>query len=327
MSIKYLHASRFSYWVFKICMAGTSIPGGSSVWNSRVPKPIISQLTDVYIHHRLVLHTNTDGLVQERHSSIANALELRFSCTNPSTHSAQKNDCRYTEHSRYIVVIFLRRCHEWHPIAHPWERGMGCRSWMQNLPEIYHCNCCSVCTIMLFMTVIYQEFFRDTKLFTSLWVPGTTGHDPYGSLSTGIGFHHWCFCSWEILRYIPRTQEVNSWWVFLSFDEYMTQDVAISESLVFSVQFLCQPVTPRPVTLLSGLQLHKRVGPAGRQHLYLLCWAEWSTIFNGYWHNKIIFHKIYIKSWSKPTPQETCTLISWDVKIVLVNPIKGIQLP
>ena len=27
---------------------------------------------------------NLDGLVQERRSSIANALELRLSCTNPS---------------------------------------------------------------------------------------------------------------------------------------------------------------------------------------------------------------------------------------------------
>ena len=29
-------------------------------------------------------HTHIDGLVQERRNSIANALELRLSCTNPS---------------------------------------------------------------------------------------------------------------------------------------------------------------------------------------------------------------------------------------------------
>ena len=30
---------------------------------------------------------NLDGLLQERHNSIANALELRFSCTNPSIYT------------------------------------------------------------------------------------------------------------------------------------------------------------------------------------------------------------------------------------------------
>ena len=37
-----------------------------------------------------------------------------------------------------------------------------------------------------------------------------------------------------------------------------------------SVRFLRRPVGPRPATLMSGLQLQKRVGPAGRQLLYLI---------------------------------------------------------
>ena len=45
----------------------------------------------------------------------------------------------------------------------------------------------------------------------------TMGHDPYGFLSTRIGFHHWCFCSWEILRYVPRMQISNNWWVPFEF--------------------------------------------------------------------------------------------------------------
>ena len=32
----------------------------------------------------MTLNFNIDGLVQERRNSIANALELRLSCTNPS---------------------------------------------------------------------------------------------------------------------------------------------------------------------------------------------------------------------------------------------------
>ena len=44
--------------------------------------------------------------------------------------------------------------------------------------------------------------------------------------------------------------------------------------LPLSVRFLRRSVGLRPATLLSGLQLQKRVGPVGRQLLYLLCWAE-----------------------------------------------------
>ena len=58
---------------------------------------------------------------------------------------------------------------------------------------------------------------RDSKLLSSLWVLGSLGHDPYGSQSAGNGSHHWCFYSWEILRYVPRTQIVNSWWVPFEF--------------------------------------------------------------------------------------------------------------
>ena len=41
-----------------------------------------------------------------------------------------------TVHSRYIPVIFLWRSHERHPIARPWGRGMGCRSWVRSLAEV-----------------------------------------------------------------------------------------------------------------------------------------------------------------------------------------------
>ena len=42
---------------------------------------------------------------------------------------------------------------------------------------------------------------------------GPTGHDPYGSQSTGNRSHHWWFYSLEILRCIPRMLVVTSWWV------------------------------------------------------------------------------------------------------------------
>ena len=38
----------------------------------------------------MLIH-NIDGLVHERHNSIAKALELRLSCTNPSTYLLSKS--------------------------------------------------------------------------------------------------------------------------------------------------------------------------------------------------------------------------------------------
>ena len=44
--------------------------------------------------YTLSVHEHIDELVQERRNSIANALELRLSCTNPSTYT-----------SFYIVIL------------------------------------------------------------------------------------------------------------------------------------------------------------------------------------------------------------------------------
>ena len=42
-------------------------------------------------------HDRFDGLMQERRNSIANALELRLSCTNPSILSLSWEPCTYKE--------------------------------------------------------------------------------------------------------------------------------------------------------------------------------------------------------------------------------------
>ena len=39
----------------------------------------------VYDYTHNILYLDIDGLVQERRNSIANAMELRHSCANPST--------------------------------------------------------------------------------------------------------------------------------------------------------------------------------------------------------------------------------------------------
>ena len=68
------------------------------------------------------------------------------------------------------------------------------------------------------------------------FLKGPTGHDPYGSKNTWNGPHHWCIYSLKILRFIPRTQEVSSWWFPLSFNGYMMQGMVISESLSIRVK-------------------------------------------------------------------------------------------
>ena len=51
---------------------GSGNVGGIDQYN--IPKPTFTQFSQ----------THVDGLVQERRNSIAKALELRLSCTNPS---------------------------------------------------------------------------------------------------------------------------------------------------------------------------------------------------------------------------------------------------
>ena len=75
----------------------------------------------------------------------------------------------------------------------------------------------------------------------------------------------------------------------ISYENIFT--ISVPKCINISVRFLRRSVGPRPATLLSGLQLQKRVGPAGRQLLYLLYWADSSTIVKGYWHNKILFKR------------------------------------
>ena len=104
------------------------------------------------------------------------------------------------------------------------------------------------------------------------------------------------------------------------------QHHTITDHAINSVWFLRRPVGPRPATLLSGLQLQKRVGPVGRQLLYLICWAEWSTNVNGYWRNKILFKRytfIYDPNQHYP---EMCTLITRGIEIVSASSIKEIKV-
>ena len=112
-----------------------------------------------------------------------------------------------------------------------------------------------------------------------------------------------------------------SGWV-LSVYEYLIR----GRQFQCSVRFLRRPVGPRPATLLSGLQLQKRVGPAGRQLLYLLYWAASSTTVKGYWYNKILF-KRYTFSCDPNQPWPgMCTPITRDVKIVSTIPIREIKV-
>ena len=39
---------------------------------------------------------------------------------------------------RFNTVSFLHNFHNRHPIAHPWERGMGCLLWVSRLIHILH---------------------------------------------------------------------------------------------------------------------------------------------------------------------------------------------
>ena len=56
----------------------------------------------LHYQYEITLDEYIDGLVQERHNTIANALELRLSCTNPSM--CQTNKLIVAEWRIYVSV-------------------------------------------------------------------------------------------------------------------------------------------------------------------------------------------------------------------------------
>ena len=75
-----------------------------------------------------------DGLVQERRNSIANALELRHSCTNPSIYnhekSAQKVGISYA--MSLYTTIYTRNQSKQTGASFYYQRLTGGRGWISN---------------------------------------------------------------------------------------------------------------------------------------------------------------------------------------------------
>ena len=64
-----------------------------------------------------ILWAHFDGLEQERRNSIANALELRLSCTNPSIYSSPLQLIHYSPYitSHYITLVIAKPTGIWNP--------------------------------------------------------------------------------------------------------------------------------------------------------------------------------------------------------------------
>ena len=66
---------------------------------------------------------------------------------------------------------FLYTTHARHPITRP-QGGMGCRSWVKIGYQSYHCNCCSLCIIVLYTTVIYRDVYRSCMWLIYSYIAG-----------------------------------------------------------------------------------------------------------------------------------------------------------
>ena len=89
----------------------------------------------IYIHtYRLYIHVYIDGLVQERSNSIANALELRLSCTNPSIYYPCLSICLSDKHSQSHPSV-LRATH---PALHEFTATLSDSSILLSFPPYIH---------------------------------------------------------------------------------------------------------------------------------------------------------------------------------------------
>ena len=89
----------------------------------------------VYIHtDRLYIHVYIVGLVQERRNSIANTLELRLSCTNPSIYYPCLSICLPDQHSQSHPSV-LRATH---PALHEFTATLSDSSILLSFPPYIH---------------------------------------------------------------------------------------------------------------------------------------------------------------------------------------------
>ena len=102
----------------------------------------------IYLHFFSNLLAHTDGLVQERRNSIANALELSLSCTNPLIQSPAQQvetcalilaypDCGHPVHSWCCGPCQSRPCHTntslWQRSTTAWECHTGLQTGTGNI--------------------------------------------------------------------------------------------------------------------------------------------------------------------------------------------------
>ena len=89
----------------------------------------------IYKHtYRLYMHVYVDGLVQERHNFIAEALGLCLSCTNPSIYYPCLSNCLPDKHSQSHPSIF----HATHPSLHEFTATLSDSPILLSFPPYIH---------------------------------------------------------------------------------------------------------------------------------------------------------------------------------------------
>ena len=108
--------------------SNTGSGGLVSIWSTSNRIEIILLIISILLSHLSLGWLYVDGLMQERHTSIVNALELRLSCTNPSIFSVPF--CRllttkwFVLHLRYLEQNKYRSGKKYW-ITFPWPKVMA----------------------------------------------------------------------------------------------------------------------------------------------------------------------------------------------------------
>ena len=121
----------------------------------------------------------------------------------------------------YVAGIFIEKLTKT-PHSLPVRVRYGVSLWVLSLTQLYHCNCCAVCKVVLYMSLIYQEFIVFSWYWSKCWV----------NLVVADGLvlvYYNTFTSHSRLAKLPYGLNIKCPWLDLAEDHFMNQILFLTE--------------------------------------------------------------------------------------------------
>ena len=152
--------------------------------------------------------------------SSANALEILQSCNKPLIYWWYTGHSLCCRHFHWKTHKDTRRGDRQDSL--PVRVRYGVSLWVLSLTQLYHCNCCAVCKVVLYMSLIYQEFIVFSWYWSKCWVNLV--------FADGLVLVYYnTFTSHSRLAKLPYGLNIKCPWLDLAEDHFMNQILFLTE--------------------------------------------------------------------------------------------------